>query len=110
MKIRDLLKTKEFQYRTVVTLIPNETIPSAIQKMVEHDRGSLPVCNDKDELVGIITERDVVRRFYAYRCVCQHQDKGYYDETSSYRKFRRRFELCNQCNEAGKNQAPSYCG
>jgi CBS domain-containing protein len=67
MKIRDLLKTKEFQYRTVVTLGPNETISSAIQKMVEHDRGSLPVCNDKDELVGIITERDIVRK--CFTCV-----------------------------------------
>lgn len=64
MKIKDLLKTKEFQYRTVVTLMPDETIPSAIQKMVEHDRGSLPVCNDKGELIGIITERDVVRRCF----------------------------------------------
>ena len=66
MKIKDLLKTKEFQYRTVVTLGPNETISSAIQKMVEHDRGSFPVCNDKDELVGIITERDIVRRCFTY--------------------------------------------
>jgi CBS domain-containing protein len=64
MKIKDLLKTKEFQYRTVITLISDETIPSAIQKMVEHDRGSLPVCNDRGELVGIITERDLVRRCF----------------------------------------------
>lgn len=65
MKIRDLLKIKEFSYRTVITLMPNETIPSAIQKMVEYDRGSLPVCDDEGELVGIITERDIVRRCFA---------------------------------------------
>lgn len=34
----------------------------AIQKLIEHDIGSLPVCNDKGELVGIINERDIVRK------------------------------------------------
>jgi CBS domain-containing protein len=34
---------------------------------VDHDRGSLPVCNDKGELVGIITERDIVRKFLAHK-------------------------------------------
>ena len=62
MKIRDLLKTKDFKYRIQVTARPNETISAAIQKLVEYDRGSLPVCNDKGELVGIITERDIVRK------------------------------------------------
>ncbi len=64
MKIRDLLKMKDFKYRNVVTIGPNETISTAIQKLVEHDRGSLPVCNDKGELVGIITERDIVRKCF----------------------------------------------
>jgi len=62
MKIRDLLKTKDLKYRIPVTARPNETISAAIQKLVEYDRGSLPVCNDKGELVGIITERDIVRK------------------------------------------------
>ncbi len=65
MKIRDLLKIKDFKYRIVVTIGPNETISAAIKKLVEHDRGSLPVCNDKGELVGIITERDIVRKCFA---------------------------------------------
>jgi CBS domain-containing protein len=65
MKIRDLLKIKDFKYRVVVTIGPNETISAAIQKLVEHDRGALPVCNDKGELVGIITERDIVRKCFA---------------------------------------------
>jgi len=55
MKIRDLLKIKG---RPVITIGPNETVAAAIQKLVEYDRGSIPVCNEKGELVGIITERD----------------------------------------------------
>ncbi|MFC1846798.1 cyclic nucleotide-binding/CBS domain-containing protein [Chloroflexota bacterium] len=65
MKLRDLLKIKDFKYRGLITIGSNESITVAIQKLTEHDRGSLPVCDDKGELVGIITERDVVRKCFA---------------------------------------------
>ena len=61
MKIRDLLKIKD---RPVITIGPNETVSAAIKKLVEYDRGSIPVCNEKAELVGIITERDIVRKSF----------------------------------------------
>jgi len=61
MKIRDLLKIKG---RSVITIGPNETVAAAIQKLVEYDRGSIPVCNEKGELMGIITERDIVRKCF----------------------------------------------
>ena len=62
MKLGELLNSKDFKYRTTVTIGPNETILAAIHKLIEHDRGSLPVCNNKGELVGIISERDIVRK------------------------------------------------
>ena len=62
MKIRALLNIKS---RPIITVGPNETVTVAIQKLVDNDRGSLSVCNDKGELVGIITERDIVRRCFA---------------------------------------------
>ena len=62
MKIRDLLKIKS---RPVITVEPNETVTAAIKKLVDNDRGSLSVCSDKGELVGIITERDIVRKCFA---------------------------------------------
>jgi CBS domain-containing protein len=65
MKIRDLLLMKDAKYRDIVTIEPDETILAAIQKLVEHDRGSLAVC-DEGKLVGIITERDIVRKCLAY--------------------------------------------
>ncbi len=61
MKIRDLLKIKG---RPVIAIRPNETVAAAIQKLAEYDRGSIPVCNEKGELVGIITERDIVRKCF----------------------------------------------
>lgn len=65
MKLVDLLNTKDFKYRVAVTVGPDENVSAAVQKLVEHDRGSLPVCNEKGQVVGIITERDIVRKCFA---------------------------------------------
>ena len=51
--------------RSVITFGPNETVAAAIQKLVDYDRGSIPVYNEKGELVGIITERDIIRKCFA---------------------------------------------
>ena len=61
MKIRDLLKIKG---RPVITIGPTETVAAAVKKLADYDRGSIPVCNEKGELVGIITERDIVRKCF----------------------------------------------
>ncbi len=61
MKIRDILKMRN---RPPITIRFEETVFSAIQKLNKFDRGALPVVDDKDELVGIISERDVVRRCF----------------------------------------------
>jgi CBS domain-containing protein len=64
MKIRDLLAGKDAKYRVVATVEPNENISVAIQKMVTFDRGAISVCNENGELLGIITERDIVRKCF----------------------------------------------
>jgi CBS domain-containing protein len=61
MKIRDLLKIVS---RPVITIGPNDTVSAAVQKLAEYDLGSLPVCNGKGDLVGIVTERDLVRKCF----------------------------------------------
>jgi len=61
MKIRDLLKIKE---RPVITVGPQESVVAAVRKLIEHDRGSVPVSNESGVLVGIITERDIVRKCF----------------------------------------------
>ena len=65
MKLGELLQTKDMKHRVAVTVNPSDTISEAIQKMVEHDRGAFPVSNDKGGLVGIITERDIVRKCFS---------------------------------------------
>jgi len=70
MKLGELLSSKDFKYRVLVTVGQDETVSASIKKLVEHDRGSLPVCNDKGEPVGIITERDIVRKCVAHSKDC----------------------------------------
>jgi CBS domain-containing protein len=70
MKLGELMNQKDFKHRALVTVKPKETISSTIQKLAEHDYGSLPVCNDKGELVGIITERDIVRKCFTSGTDC----------------------------------------
>jgi CBS domain-containing protein len=65
MNIRDMLKATGFKSQSLLTVGPDEFVLAAIRKLSEHNKGALPVCNDKDELVGIITERDIIRKCFA---------------------------------------------
>lgn len=64
MNIRDMLKVTGFKPQTLVTVGPDEYSSEAIRKMAERDKGALPVCNDTGELIGIVTERDIVRKCF----------------------------------------------
>jgi CBS domain-containing protein len=64
MNIRDMLKVTGFKPQALITVGPDELATSAIQKMADFNKGALPVCNEKDELLGIITERDIIRKCF----------------------------------------------
>lgn len=57
MKLCDILQAKGTQ---VFTIQPQATLADAVAAMLEHNCGSLVVC-DRGQLVGIITERDILR-------------------------------------------------
>jgi len=61
MKIRDFLKIKA---HPVITIGPNDTLSSATQKLVENNIGALPVCDNQGVLVGIISERDLLKECF----------------------------------------------
>lgn len=60
MLIEDLLAEKS---RYLFTIEPNKTVGDAIAILAENDIGALPVCDATDKMVGIISERDIVRSF-----------------------------------------------
>lgn len=59
MNVRTILEGKGSP--EVRTISPERTIQEAIQRLVEHNIGSLVVVDDGGDLVGIITERDILR-------------------------------------------------
>lgn len=58
MKIKDILKTKGGE---VITIEMEKTVHEAIKVLVKHNIGALLVLDKKETLVGIITERDILR-------------------------------------------------
>ncbi len=63
MRIRDILRQKGDH---VVTIEPRQTVHDAIETLVKHNIGGL-VVTDAGSIVGIITERDILRESAA-RC------------------------------------------
>jgi CBS domain-containing protein len=58
MLVRDVLESKG---RRMITIDCDATISEAIAKLVQNNIGSLPVVDPDNHLVGIFSERDVLR-------------------------------------------------
>lgn len=61
--VTDILNQK--QKDSLHSTHPHETVLAATQKMNEHSIGALLVIDDEGNLLGIFTERDVLRRIVA---------------------------------------------
>jgi CBS domain-containing protein len=62
MRIADVLRNKSTE---VATVDPTATVADLIAVLVERNIGALPVLDGDGRLVGIVSERDVVRRLHA---------------------------------------------
>ena len=60
MKVSDILKAKT---GPVLSIASGKTIKDAMDAIMKNKIGALPVVDD-DNLVGIVTERDLFRAFY----------------------------------------------
>lgn len=58
MKVSRILSTKS---RGVITIRPNQTIRDVVGLLTRHNIGALVVVDEADSVVGIISERDVIR-------------------------------------------------
>lgn len=58
MKVSRILATKG---SGVLSIRPEQSVKEAVQLLMRHNIGALVVINDAGELVGIVSERDVVR-------------------------------------------------
>ena len=58
MKVRTILATKG---TNLVTIQPHQSLREAARLLAEHNIGALVVVSDAGQLVGIISERDIIR-------------------------------------------------
>jgi len=58
MKVRHVLSSTN---RRPITIHPEATVTEAVAELVTHNIGSLPVLDQAGSLLGIFTERDVLR-------------------------------------------------
>lgn len=56
MRVKDLMST------SITCVRPETTIEQVAKQMKQENIGSIPVCNDRGEALGIITDRDIVVR------------------------------------------------
>lgn len=59
MKVQGILATK---VRNVITIRPEQTVKDAVVLLTQHNIGALVVVNEAGQPVGIISERDIIRR------------------------------------------------
>ncbi|MGK2952728.1 MAG: CBS domain-containing protein [Thiobacillus sp.] len=64
MQIREILTLKS---DTIYSIAPNDSVESAVSRMVELGVGSLVVLNH-GEMMGLLTERDVVQGMVKHGC------------------------------------------
>ncbi len=65
MNVRDVMTNK------IYAALPNAPITEVAKKMKELNVGSIPVCDNQDKPLGIITDRDIV-----LRCMVDGVDTG----------------------------------
>lgn len=62
MRIQDVIQGKASQ--AVVTIGPDATVRELVSLLAEHNVGALVVSEDGESVIGIVSERDVVRRLH----------------------------------------------
>lgn len=60
MRVRDVLSSKGSD--RVLTIAPDATVAELLDALAEHDVGALVVSDDGRTMLGIVSERDIVRK------------------------------------------------
>lgn len=56
------LKVSDYMTRNLITFTPNQTIESVMQAIIKHRISGGPVVNEKNELIGVISEGDCIKQ------------------------------------------------
>ncbi|WNF36897.1 CBS domain-containing protein [Bacillaceae bacterium IKA-2] len=53
---------KDIMTKNVISISEESTVENCAKRLIENDFSGLPVLNENDELVGIVTEGDLIKR------------------------------------------------
>ena len=56
------LKVSDYMTTNLITFTPDQTIESVMQSLIKHRISGGPVVNEKNELIGIISEGDCIKQ------------------------------------------------
>ncbi|MGI6727608.1 MAG: CBS domain-containing protein [Anaerovoracaceae bacterium] len=56
------MKVKDLMSNSIICARPETSIEQVAKQMRQADVGSIPICDDQDKVLGIITDRDIVVR------------------------------------------------
>lgn len=56
------MKAKDVMVCNLFTVVPDDSVGAAIKLLAEHDVSALPVIDDAGQVIGIVSEADLVRR------------------------------------------------
>ena len=70
LKVRDLMTTQ------VVTLQPTDTIKKATIKFAIDNISGAPVVDNRNHLLGIVSENDILRILYTYQLKLDKENRG----------------------------------
>lgn len=56
---------KDIMSKDVTYCMPEDSLIKAAEMMKQHRVGAIPVCHDNKEIIGMVTDRDLVLRGYA---------------------------------------------
>jgi len=69
MRVKQLLKKVQ---RDTITTGPDTTVSAAMDTLIDNGIGCLPVIDERDRLIGIVSDKDIFRKI--------HQTKGQYHD------------------------------
>lgn len=55
-----MLKAKDIMTKDVITIKPEATVEELARLLIKHKISGVPVVDDKDNLIGIVTENDLI--------------------------------------------------
>lgn len=55
------LKVSDYMTRKLITFSPEQSVEEVIEKLIRHKISGGPVVNDKNELIGMISEGDCIK-------------------------------------------------